>query len=88
MRCATMADDNVDVILPILQRIQADLGQLKTDVGEVKTEVRSLRGEFSAFKDMTEGRFNLIEHAILELSARVYVLEQRMTSVESRFPKA
>ena len=88
----------VDVILPILQRIQADIGVLKTDVGELKADVGGLKadvsglktdvrgikqelavlnGQFAAFKDMSEARFNAIEHVLLDLSARTYVLEQR-----------
>ena len=65
-----MTDDNVDAILPILQRIQADLA-------EVKTDVRSLRGQVAALRDLSEARFTTIEHVLLDLSARVYVLEQR-----------
>jgi hypothetical protein len=37
-----------DAIMPILQRIQTDVGELKRDVGDLKRDVAALRKSFEA----------------------------------------
>ena len=66
-----MDDDSViDVILPILQRIQSDIAGLKSDVNRRLDETNA---RLAAFQDMTEARFNAIEHVLLDVSARAHM---------------
>ena len=97
--CDTMGNENVvDAILPILQRIQAELAavkaelvgmkaELKTSVARLDTRLDETNAQLAAFKDMTEARFIAIEHVLLDVSARAHMasqLERRVTAIETR----
>jgi hypothetical protein len=75
-----------EIIVPILQQLQVDMGQLQADtasikssVGRLETRLEETNAQLAAFRDMTEARFIGIEHAVLDVSARAY-----MTAVTRR----
>ena len=79
-----MDNNMVDIIVPILQRMQADMAETNRRLGRIEGRVDDISAELSAFKGMTEARFIGLEHAVLGISARTYKTEQRVTAIERR----
>jgi hypothetical protein len=48
----------------------------------IETRLGTLEGKLVAFTEMTSARFTLIENAIVDLSARTYVLSARLDRLE------
>ena len=75
-----MDDGNVlDMLIPMLQRLQADVSDIKRDVADLKVglgdtnaRIDETNARLSAHSDMTETRFMALEHAILDVGARAY----------------
>ena len=76
-----------DVVLPILQRIQADLGQVKADVGDLKsdvTEQREILERMQGYVTFTVGLHGENRADVLGIKAEIADLKKRLAVLEAR----
>ncbi len=76
-----------DVVLPILQRIQADLGQVKTDVGDLKVEVldqREILERVQGYVTFTVGLHGENRADVQGIQAEIADLKKRLAVLETR----
>lgn len=76
-----------DVVLPILQRIQADLGQVRTDVGDLKVEVldqREILERVQGYITFTVGLHGENRADVQGIQAEIADLKKRLAVLEAR----
>ena len=87
-----MSDSVADLILPILQSIQAQLAEFRVKFDEIDARFEqidrrfdqmdgrfdAMEGRMNAFSELTVARFTIIENALVDLSARTHVLSSRV----------
>jgi hypothetical protein len=86
MRETTMSEIT-DVVLPILQRIQADIGKVRTDVTDLKSEVldqREILEQVKGYVTFTVGLHGENRADIQAIQAELADLKKRLAVLESR----
>ena len=76
-----------DVVLPILQRIQTDLGQVRTDVGDLKVEVldqREILERVQGYITFTVGLHGENRADVQGIQAEIADLKKRLAVLEAR----